>query len=560
MICNNIPAQDHARQNFNLNDYNPFSDGTTDDTPAFGKLFDALCKAGGGVAIIPPGDYFLEGKRSIQIGSNTTVFSYGANFYLPKELGDRQRLIFFEGEDIINFFWFGGYFQGYCFNPELSLENTWEPNVNTRIIVIRTSVTGKTDNISFKDISSEGIAGSVINVNGHHERESGITNFATNISVENCSFINSGKFMWDYGYLWQIVVYNELYSDSELAMANKYFNKSHIVNNISLKEGQSKIFLDNLNPVRGADLIVRKDEHICLFNDELPGNLKRGKRYYVVNSTESFIEISDKTNGEPIVFSSSGGQDIRLMKNATVEYYRFAPEGDGPGKGSIDLVACKNTLIRGCKMSAYGDAMHVYRSQDNIISNNHIIGARMGAFFLAEYCKNSTITGNIVEGKNGSRILSIEKSNENVTVTGNLFKGGGRGAWINQPKNLIIQGNIFVNNTNKGTKDEMIGRRNIIDGEWQVFPEIYFTTYEENSEYGPVILRDNIFETSSDAAAAIQFEKNGKNIEVEGNFFNGANGEIWMDENDITINIGRNQGAVIKKGQQYSKPMFRNSL
>jgi nitrous oxidase accessory protein NosD len=225
-----------------------------------------------------------------------------------------------------------------------------------------------------------------------------------------------------------------------------------------------------------------------------------------------------------------------------------------------DLVACKNTLIRGCRMSAFGDAMHVYRSQDNIISNNHITGARMGAFFLAEYCRNSTITGNIVEGRNGSRILSIEKSNENVTVTGNLFKGGGRGAWINQPRNLIIQGNIFVNNTNKGTKDELTGRRNIIDGEWQIFPEIYFTTYEENAEYGPVILKDNIFETSPDAAAAIQFEKNGQNIEVEGNFFNGANGEIWMDENDITIIIGRNPGAVIKKGAQYSKPMFRNSL
>jgi hypothetical protein len=184
-FCNNIQAQYPANHDFSLKDYTPFADGRTDDTRALGKLFDAVSEAGGGVAVIPPGDYYLEGTRSIPIGSNTTVLSYGAKFYLPVELGDRQRLIFFEGEDIVNFSWFGGYFQGYCFNPELSLDNTWEPNVNTRIIVISTSAQGKTDNISFKDMSSEGIAGSVINVNGHHDRQSSVTNFATNVSVEN---------------------------------------------------------------------------------------------------------------------------------------------------------------------------------------------------------------------------------------------------------------------------------------------------------------------------------------------------------------------------------------
>ena len=102
--------------------------------------------------------------------------------------------------------------------------------------------------------------------------------------------------------------------------------------------------------------------------------------------------------------------------------------------------------------------MHIQRSQDIVFSNNHILGSRMGAFFLAEFCKNATITANIVDGGNGSRVISVEKSTEDVTMVGNTFRNGGRGAWINQPRNLIIQGNIFINNTTKNDPDPRLGR------------------------------------------------------------------------------------------------------
>ena len=101
-------------------------------------------------------------------------------------------------------------------------------------------------------------------------------------------------------------------------------------------------------------------------------------------------------------------------------------------------------------LSALGDTMHIQRCRDIVFADNHIIGSRMGAFFLAEFCRNATVTGNLIDGTNGSRVMSVEKSCEDITITGNTFRNGGRGSWINQPKNFILANNIFVNNTTKG--------------------------------------------------------------------------------------------------------------
>jgi len=517
---------------FNLATYHPLADGKTDDTPAFQRLLKDVAQGKGGAITIPPGDYYLEGKVPLAINSNTNVFAYGANFFLPEKLGDRARIVLFEGTDISDFSWFGGSFTGYCFDPS-NKNNTWEPNSNTRILVINTSEKGKSDNLLFRDINSHKIAGAVVNVNGkvvtHNEQKQ--TNFATNITVENCTFIESGKFMWDYGYLWQIIVFPDEYNKANLDMAMKYFDTSLIFKNLQMNVGNNRVILNNADPLAKTDALIKVNTQVCFYNDELPENIITGKRYYVVESTKNSIKISDSINGAPITFKSSGGPKIHLIKDVRRAFFQFAPLGDGPGKGSIDLDGCKNLKVTGCKISALGDAMHIHNSQNNVFTNNHILGARMGALFLAEHCKNSTIMGNIVDGTNGSRTVSIEKSNENVTVIGNVFRNGGRGCWINQPKNLVFQSNVFVNNTTKAEKNSPKGRRDFKTGGWQSFPEIYFTTYEDNGKYGPVILKDNIFETGTDAAAAIQFEKNGFDILVEGNVFKGSTGAIMLDQN-----------------------------
>lgn len=174
-------------------------------------LFEKAGQSSVGTITIPPGEYYLSGKEAIPLASGIHVFAYGAKFYLPKELGDQARIILFEGVDLTDFSWHGGHFQGYIFD-HLNPPNTWEPNVNTRIFVVKTTSGGRTDRLTFRDINADRIAGAVINVEGYKLSESEVGTFATNISIDNCVLMKSGKFMWDYGLLWQIMVFPEDYS------------------------------------------------------------------------------------------------------------------------------------------------------------------------------------------------------------------------------------------------------------------------------------------------------------------------------------------------------------
>ena len=556
-----LMSQSTSKTSFNLSQFKPNANGKSDDTPAFQRLFEAVSKVGGGTATIPAGEYYVSGLSSISLPSNTTVFAYGANFHLPKTLGDQARIVVFKGENITNFTWFGGHFEGYCFDHR-NPPNTWEPNVNTRIFVISTSESGKTDHILFRDVSSNKVAGAIVNIEGFKKVHDSpiVENFATNVSVENCTFIDSGKFMWDYGLLWQIIVFSDEYTPADLAMAKKYFRNDLIRSNLKMNDGDNKILFDNkLNPISISNSNLPKDA-VCFFGDKLPENIIKGKQYFIVTSNEQYIQVSDQPKGEPISFKgSASATQTNLIYNLQDAFYvLYAPIGSGPGKGCIDLVACKNTRITGCKISALGDAMHIHSCHNNIFSNNQILGARMGAFFLAEYSKNSSIIGNTVNGTNGSRIMSIERSNEDVTVIGNTFRNGGRGSWINQPKNLIMQGNIFINNTTKCDPGSWNGRKTFKTGTWESYSEIYFTTYQKGGKYGPVILKDNIFETGPGAAAAIQFEKNGEDVLVEGNFFKGNTGIINLDADDKTITIGKNFGAKVMESKDGGKSKYRN--
>jgi len=145
----------------------------------------------------------------------------------------------------------------------------------------------------------------------------------------------------------------------------------------------------------------------------------------------------------------------------------------------------------------------------------------MGAFFLAEFCRDARIVNNRVDGTNGSRVMSIEKSAENVTVAGNTFLNGGRGSWINQPRGLVVENNVFRNNTTKCERDPRRGRRSFVTGDYERYAEMYFTTYEPGGRYGDVILRGNTSTTGPEATHAITFAPGGDAILVEDNTFQG---------------------------------------
>lgn len=516
----------------------------SDYRPKLATLFASAVNNGGKVTI-PPGDYDLDGSEPIPLGSEMTVTAYGARFHLPEKLGDQARAVLFSVENVKYLRWFGGHFQGRVFDPSKT-SNTWEPNANTRGIVITTTPGGETANLTFRDITSDGLAGAVITVLGAEKKGSDreMDTYARNVTIENCTLERSGKFMWDYGFLWQRMVWPEDYNDQQRALATKYFPPEYVRGPVSMSKGDDRVFFDNTPPLPVSKRDYRGQQSLCFYHDDLPSNVIRGRQYFIVESKPDFIRIAETVGGKPIRFASDAGADTRLMYPLFHAHLAlYAPKGSGPGKGAIDLVGCEDVIVRGCRLSALGDTMHIQKSRDIAFAGNHITGSRMGAFFLAEYCRSAVITGNTVDGTNGSRVMSIEKSCEDVTIVGNTFRNGGRGSWINQPRNFVLADNVFVNNTTKCERDPLRGRRSFLTGDYEEYAELYFTTYEPQGRYSNVTVRGNIFISGDHASHAITFAPGGDTLLVSDNIFRGKVRTIAPATGCTNVTIRGNVGA-----------------
>ncbi len=518
-----------------------------DDTLKLRSLFNEAQEYS--TLTIPPGSYTLDGKQPIELKSNLTVIATGARFILPESLEDQARVVLFSGENIRNLHWQGGHFEGNVFDPAKA-DKTWPPNANTRAIVINTTRDGGTSDLMFRDISSNGLGGAAITVLGAvkagSDRE--VERFAQNVSIQNCTLERTGKFMWDYGFLWQIIVWPEEFTETQRAMAQKYFRNDLVRDELRIKAKDDRVFFINRKPLPVSQLRVgpeseRGYDTICFFGSELPKEIKKGRQYFVVESQPEFIRIAETAGGPAIRFSENAGSDAKMITNLFQSHLAlYAPQGSGPGKGAFDLVGCKYVIVQGCRLSALGDTMHIQKCDGVVFTGNHITGSRMGAFFLAEYCKNATITGNTVDGTNGSRVISVEKSCEDVVISGNSFRGGGRGSWINQPRNFVLSNNIFVNNTTKCQPDPKFGRRTFTTGDYEQYPELYFTTYEPNGNYGNIIVEGNVFVSGPNAKHAITFAPGGDGVQVVNNTFAGSARTIPEPVGCTRVSIRDNQG------------------
>ena len=525
---------------------NPGSDDRLKLAARFAKAADH-----GGTVSIPPGDYYLDGTEPIPLTSRTTVFAYGARFHLPEKLGDQARAVVFAGENVSYFRWFGGHFVGRVFDPDRT-DNSWEPNANTRGILITTTSGGETANLTFRDVSADGMAGAVITVLGAakpgSDRET--DTYARNVTVENCTLQRCGKFMWDYGYLWQITVWPEDYNDTERAIAAKYFPPEYIRGPVRMEQSDDRVYFDNAKPLPVSERDYRGQQSLCFYDDDLPSNIVRGRQYFIVASEPEFIRIADQPGGTPIRFASDSGPNAKLMYPLFHAHLAlYAPKGSGPGKGALDLVGCDAEIVRGCRLSALGDTMHIQKSQNIVFSGNHITGSRMGAFFLAEFCRNAVVTGNTIDGTNGSRVISVEKSCEDVTIVGNTFRNGGRGSWINQPRNFVLADNVFVNNTTKCERDPHRGRRSFVTGDYEEYAELYFTTHEPDGRYGNVTVRGNIFTSGDNASHAITFAPGGDTLLLTDNIFQGKVRTIAPATGCTNLTIRDNVGAELPNGK-----------
>jgi hypothetical protein len=491
----------------------------------------------------------LDGKVPIPLKSDLTVIAEGATFRLPEHMGDKARAVVFQGEDIRNLTWRGGRFVGRVFDQSRS-DNTWEPNVNTRGILITTSPGGHTENLRFEKIQSDGLAGAAITVLGAEKKGSKkeILTYAKDVRVTDCRLERTGKYMWDYGFLWQITVWPEEYGAAEHAHAAKYFRHDLVRDDVKMTAGDDRVLFDNQKPlpiskVREGPEADRGYDSLCFFGDTLPSNLVRGRQYFVVESTPTYVRIADKPLGKPIRFQTSAGPKTKLITQLFYAHLAlYSPNGAGPGKGALDLVGCEDVDVRGNTLSALGDTMHIQKSRRIVFDRNQITGSRMGAFFLAEFCQGALITNNVVDGTNGSRVVSIEQSSKDVIVRGNTFRNGGRGSWINQPRNLLMEDNVFEHNTTKCERDPKRGRRSFVSGGYEAYAEMYFTTYEAGGTYGDVILRNNRFISGPNAQHAMTFMPGGTNIVIQGNRFEGPARDIPPAKGCSGVDISGNTG------------------
>jgi hypothetical protein len=503
----------------------------------------------GDTLVIPPGEYALDGKVPIPLKSDLTIIAEGAAFRLPEQLGDKARAVVFQGENIRNLTWRGGRFVGHVFDQSRS-DNTWEPNVNTRGILITTSIGGRTENLRFERIQSDGLAGAAITVLGAEKKgtEKEVLTYAKGIQVTDCRLERTGKYMWDYGYLWQITVWPEEYGPTEHAHAKKYFRHDLVRDGVRIEAGDDRVFFANQKPlplskVREGLEADRGYDSLGFFGDTLPSNLVRGRQYFVVESTPTYVRIADKPLGAPIRFQTSAGPKTKLVTQLFYAHLAlYSPIGAGLGKGALDLVGCEDVDVRGNTLSALGDTMHIQKSRRIVFDRNQITGSRMGAFFLAEFCQQALITNNVVDGTNGSRVVSIEKSCQDVVVRGNTFRNGGRGSWINQPRNLTMEDNVFEHNTTKCESDPKRGRRSFLTGGYEEYAEMYFTVYEPGGAYGSVVIRNNRFISGPNAKHAMTFMPGGTNIVIQGNRFEGPARDIPPVKGCSGVDISGNTG------------------
>ena len=542
-----IPLPAFPRE-FNPRDYGAKADGISDDTAAMHACFRAAAAAGGGTVAIPPGDYFLKGETAVPLCSRLTVTASGARFLLPETLADRARAILFSGTNVSDFLWSGGQFLGHVFDPA-NVTNTWEPNVHTRGILITTTPGGRTANLTFRDITSDGMAGAVITVMGavREVSKTGVDTFARNVTIEYCALQRSGMFMWDYGYLWQITCWPEDYSAAERAMAAKYFRNDLVRGPLNMLAGDDRVWFHTATPLPLSATDGSSQNAVCFFGDTLPTNLVRGRQYFVVETTPKFFRVAERPGGTPLLFASSAGPNARLIADLSQAYWQLSfPTGSGAGHGAFDVVGCTQVMVCDSSLSSLGDTTHIQQCEGVLFAQNSISGARMGALFLGEFCRNAMIVNNYVNGTNGSRVMSIEKSAENVTVSGNTFINGGRGSWINQPQQLVLEGNVFVTNTTKNERNPHRGRRSLDTGDYEQSAEMYFTTYEPKGSYGNVLIRGNSFTTGSEASAAISFLPGGDTLQLQNNTFAGPVRRVWTAIGSTNVVFRNNLGLLIK--------------
>ncbi len=477
----------------------------------------------GDTLIIEPGDYSI--TQTVPLTSDITVRADNAVFRFPEQLPEDYRIRMFYGKDIHGLRWIGGCFAGHVYNPA-SAVNLWEPNSETLGIVIE----GGSD-LHFERISGRNTAGSVILCDGCEEQP------IRNVELLDLDLINCGRFMWDYGYLWQRITFPENHTPEEVANARRYMPAVYQSGPLTF-DGE-RILSDTMPPRQV------QDDAVTFFGESLPANIVRGKFYYAEPDEDGALRIRESLDSpfmrfEPVRCSA------RLFRGIYQVYHAmYAPAGGGSSKGGADIRHAVNVTMKGCRISAPGDAMHIHFCENVLVENNIIEGARMGAMFISAHCHHVIVRGNLVDGGNCSRVLTVETGGRDVLIEHNIFKNGGRGSWIDTPDGITLRRNFFIGNTKKCTPDPAIGRLSPTAGTYEKYGELYFTTRTHGAIYGNITLEGNCFITEEGCSAGVVFNGHGRTIRVEGNIFEGPCRTLYVSPVCEDVTVAENSGGPV---------------
>lgn len=505
-------------------------DGVTDDLMNIKAMFAQVSAYSGPRKVIfEEGTYLLGLTNFITLPSNCTVDATAAKFVIPAAMPTNafnypRNRIFITG-GISNFVWQGGSFEGSVFDKysALGTNQGYRPEMEVPLFLFNTtSVTNTPSNVSITGLRMKNWPGNALRFYGSpgvFGLEGFVTTaYASNLVVSDCVFDNVGGFQFDYGWQWQVLTFDTNYSASTIQIADAYMPAASKIGAVTMASGTSLVAFDNdptLVPIAPSDA---RDHVVTFYGTTLPSNITRGLQYFVVGSSASGIQVSATFGGPAITFASSSS-GAKMLFNMTKAWYEALGE-PGVFSGTVAVYDAQNVRYTDNYQRSPGDGHQFWRTTRGVMSGNTINSAAMGALFLADQCSDWSVTGNTVDGSFGSRTISCEFGSTNIVFSGNTFRGGGRGVWINRPMRLVMSNNTFDRMNLKTTPDWFNGRITFITGTWEQFASIYVTS-RDGTPFGSISFTGNIM-NSELAATAFSLFATGTNLVFANNTFTGV--------------------------------------
>lgn len=453
---------------YNAKAYGAKGDNTTNDSPAIQAAMDAAGDAGGGVVIIPPGNYRLNAQ--LEPASNTTVIANGA--YLWSGAGNYLLVSNVSGATGFgggqNIHVQGGIWDGKA--QDAAADAAYNVigfyhcrNVSVRDAIIRNVASwhglefNSSDGCIADNVRFEGFVDTTTAQSRQFSAAIQIdlaTNDSTcskNVTVQNCyvgpAVDGSGNGSFGRGFdshtdalgFWYTgirIVNNVIESTIQEGIQTYSWNDSVVSGNVIKSPGKAgiKVAGNAANDVRNLTItnnVVNSPGENGIYLAPVGTRL-------ITNSTISgnVVDNAGTVTGQPAIYLQYS-QSCTISSNSVY----------GGSNIGIALVSCNNSTISGNVITDAGhDGIRVGETSGALVSNNRIMNpAQFGVYILGNSSTNNAVVGNFVYGAgqnnstgDGTGTTDLRNS---AAALGVRYTGGGGNSFIG---NRCIKGTARV--------------------------------------------------------------------------------------------------------------------